>query len=190
MAGARIDVGFDDTVTRIVLGNTVRALDNPRPLLAMVREHLLRIHRQRFQDQKAPGGTPWQALSPRYLRRKKRNSNRILVLRGYLMNLLRGILDDEGLLFGTDRVYGAIHHFGGEIQHAARSQFTYFKRGRDGAAGNRFVKKSKSDFAQPATIGEHATRIPARPWLGTSREDDQDLVQLARDYLNEAMSRR
>jgi len=186
MAGARFEIGLTgDAGDR--LDNLVAALHNPRPLLVKIREYLTRSTRQRFLDQRAPDGTPWAPLSPRYRRRKQQNVDRILVLRGYLMNTLRGVIDDDGLMFGTDRIYGAIHQFGAVIQHAARSQFAYFKRNKDGSVGNRFVKKGRSNFAQGVTIGAHSTTIPARPWLGTSTEDDTYLVEMAIEYLANAV---
>ncbi len=190
MAGARIDIELNNQSVSRSLTTALEALENPRPLLANIREHLTRIHRQRFSDQRAPDGTPWAPLSPRYRKRKQQNSDKTLVLRGYLMNTLRGVLDDEGLAFGTDRPYGAVHQFGAEIEHAARSQYAYFKRNRDGSVGNQYVKKGRSDFAQGVTIGAHQTTIPARPWLGTSDEDNNDLLAMARDYLAKAVSGR
>ncbi len=186
MAGAHIEISLTgDAVDQ--LGSLVSALDNPRPLLANIREYLTRAHRQRFLDQRAPDGTPWAPLSPRYRKRKQQNADSILVLRGYLMNTLRGVIDDEALAFGTDRPYGAAQHFGAEIEHQARDATLYFKRNRDGSVGNRFVKSGKSDFSQRANIGAHSTQIPARPWLGTSEDDDNHLVDMAKDYLAKAV---
>lgn len=170
MAGAKIEITYNDRAVRRAVSAGVDALASPRPLFANIREYLLRVHRQRFQDQKAPDGTPWQALSPSYQKRKRENSDRILYLRGYLANTLRGVIDDNGLAFGTDRVYGAIHQFGGTIQHKARAS-------------------RRSNFAQDATIGKHETRTPARPWLGTSDENDNYILEMTRDYLSNAMRR-
>lgn len=188
MAGARIDIELSNQSASRSLTTALEALENPRPLLANIREYLTRIHRKRFRDQRAPDGTPWAPLSPRYRKRKKQNSDKTLVLRGYLMNTLRGVIDDDGLAFGTDRPYGAVHQFGAEIEHKARDTTLYFKRNQDGSVGRRFTKASKSDFAQGATIGAHKTVIPARPWLGTSDEDNNNLLAMTREYLASAIS--
>ncbi|WKE65065.1 phage virion morphogenesis protein [Gallaecimonas kandeliae] len=186
MAGARIEIGLTGPAGS-QLGKLIQALDDPRPLLVNVREYLQRSTTERFLKQRSPQGNPWKPLSPRYKARKKQNQDKILILRGYLMNTLRGVIDDDSLAFGTDRPYGAAMQFGATIEHAARSQQAYFKRNEDGSVGNRFVHKSKSDFAQWVTIGEHVTHIPARPWLGTSKEDDDYLVKMAQHYLSEAI---
>ena len=59
----------------------------------------------------------------------------------------------------------AVHEFGGQINKPARQQTMYFKRNKDGGVGNRFVKKSESDFAQEVAVGAHTITIPARSFM-------------------------
>lgn len=188
MAGSLIEITLDSATVTEALSHAVEALDNPRPLFANIREYLLQAHQKRFAAQTAPDGTPWEPLSPRYRAKKKYNQNRILVLRGYLKNLLRGDINDNGVTFGTDRPYGAIHQFGGTIKHQARASTLHFRQNADGSVGNRFVKKSKSNFAQDVNIGAHQVEMPARPWLGLSSEDENYLLELTQHYLEQAMS--
>ena len=54
---------------------------------------------------------PWPDLSPGYLKRKKKNRDKILVLDGWLRQLNYATSKTE-LRLGTDRVYGATHQFG------------------------------------------------------------------------------
>lgn len=102
MAGARISIEMQGNAGER-LSEMIAALDDPKPLLANIREYLIRAHMQRFTDQKSPDGTAWQALSPRYQRRKTENADKILTFRGYLKTTLRGVIDDDGMEFGTDR---------------------------------------------------------------------------------------
>ncbi len=112
------------------------------------------------------------------------------MLDGYLKNTLRYQASDEQLLFGTNRRYGAIHHYGGDIEIAARSQQAYFRQdGKSGEVGNRFVNKRQSNFAQRVTIGPYTIAIPARPWLGTSAQDNQDLIAIAVKHLSGATAK-
>lgn len=69
---------------------------------------------------------------------------------------------------GTNVEYAKIHEFGGTIKRHARSSYLYFKADREGNISNRFVKKSKSNFAQRVTYKEHEYRMPARPFLRPS----------------------
>ncbi|MCY1296327.1 phage virion morphogenesis protein [compost metagenome] len=181
MAGATLE--FDAVAALAVVNEAAAALADPKPMLRDIGEYLLIAHDRRFASQASPDGTPWKALSPAYLKRKRKNPDKILVLDGYLKNTLRYQVTDDELLFGTNRKYGAIHHFGGEIDVAARSQQAYFKQSKDGEVGNQFVSKRRSNFAQWVTIGAHKIHIPARPILGTSEEDNFALVNIAMKYL-------
>ena len=181
MAGATLE--FDNGKALTAIQAAADAMGNPEPMLRDMGEYLLIAHDARFAGQSAPDGTPWPALSPRYQRRKRKNADKILMLDGYLKNLLRYQVDGGELLFGSDRPYAAIQHFGGEIQIAARSQQAYFQRGRDGEVGNRFVAKRRSNFAQWVTMGPYTIRIPARPFLGTSEQDDDELLAIAQRHL-------
>lgn len=182
MAGVTLE--FDAAGALAAINEAAQAMGNPQAMFRDMGEYLLRAHARRFASQTAPDGTPWQALSPRYQRRKKKNQDKILVLDGHLMNTLRYQASNDELLFGTNRKYGAIHHFGGDIEIAARSQQAYFRQdGRSGEVGNRFVSRQKSNFAQQVTIGGYKITIPARPFLGTSDDDNYALVNIAMKYL-------
>lgn len=182
MAGATLE--FDGVGALAVINEAAAAVSNPQPMLRDMGEYLLIAHDRRFASQTSPDGTPWQALSPAYLKRKKKNQDKILVLDGFLKNTLRYQVSDNQLLFGTNRIYGAMHHFGGSIDVAARSQQAYFRQdGKSGEVGNLFVNKRKSNFSQWVTIGAYTIQIPARPWLGTSDDDNYALANIAMKYL-------
>ncbi len=181
MAGATLE--FDAAGALAVINEAAQAMGRPEPLLRDIGEYLLIAHDQRFASQTSPDGTPWQALSPAYQRRKRKNQDKILVLDGYLKNTLRYQVSNDELLFGTNRQYAAIHHFGGTIDFAARSQQTYFRQGKNGEVGNLFVNKHKSNFAQWVTIGAYQIRIPARPFLGVSDSDGYAIAGVAMRYL-------
>jgi phage gpG-like protein len=145
---------------------------------------LLRSTRNRFNEQATPDGTPWQELSPAYKKRKQKNKDKILTLNSYLRGVgLRYQLDGADVLMGSNRPYAAIHQFGGQIAIAARSQYAFFHQAPDGSVGNLFVKKKKSNFTQRVTIGAHVIHMPARPFLGLSLTDEEELVQLGQDHI-------
>lgn len=182
MAGATLE--FDSQAVLAAINEAAEAMGNPDPMLRDMGEYLMIAHDARFASQTAPDGTPWQALSPRYQRSKKKNQDKILRLDGYLANTLRYQVGGGELVFGSNRPYAAIQHFGGEIQMAARSQQAYFRQdGKTGEVGNRFTSKRKSNFAQWVSMGPYTIRIPSRPFLGTSEADDYALVQIALKYI-------
>ena len=75
-------------------------------------EYLLQTHQQRFVDQQAPDGTPWEPLSSTTLARKHR-TDRILTEEGTLADTLHYQLNGNGLAFGSNQEYAAMQHFGG-----------------------------------------------------------------------------
>lgn len=155
-------------------------------------EHLLRSTRQRAAQEIDAEGNPWVALSPRYLRRKQKRRPGAPKLKHdnhMLGDQLSHQVVGNTVLVGTSAKYGAIHQFGGTIQRKARDVSLYYYHYRDGRVGNRFVKKGRSNFAQTAHIGEHSFHIPARPFLGVSREDESEILQLAREHLERVLTR-
>jgi len=180
VAGAILEVAFDASVVWRELELLIERLGSLRTPLNDIAEYLHMSTDARARRQVAPDGTPWAPLSPRTLARKK--GNKILRESGALLDTLRHQVTDDGLDFGTDRPYGAIHQDGGKIEHAARSQQVYFKE-KGGVVGNRFVKKSKSNFAQWVTHGARSVEMPARPYLGLSSEDEAEILEIVSDYL-------
>lgn len=185
MAGATLTFDYQDALNTLL--RTQAALADPAPLLADMGEKLLEFHQQRFRAQESPDGTPWQSLSACYQKRKRRNQDKVLTLDGHLRNTLRWQINANELLFGTDRIYGAVHQFGATIEIAARSQQAYYRQKKNGEIDNRFVRRSKSNFSQWHTIPAHQVSIPARPWLGVSAEQGERLVELARNYLQRSL---
>lgn len=186
MTGATLNVEFDSAALQSALGKLKIALDNIDPALRDMGEHLMLSHRLRFADQTAPDGTPWAPLSPAYKKQKKKNKNKILFLDGYLQNTLRYQLRDGELLFGSNRKYAALMQFGGVVQRKARKQDVYFKQNADGSVGNKFVKKKNSNFAQTINVGAHSANYTARPFLGVSESDSQQLVNIVLKHLKRA----
>lgn len=184
MAGVKVVITSDVAQK---LGALMQGVEHPAELFGQINEYLLRSTRARFKTQSSPSGVAWAPLSPAYQKQKRRNSNRVLTLNGYLQGTLRGQHSDQGLTFGSDRVYAAIQQLGGTIKRKASTRDLYFKQNRDGSVGNRFVKKGKSNFAQTASVGAHEIKIPARPFLGTNKKDEQHIVKLAQRFLKKAL---
>lgn len=186
MAGITLSFNAQEALSRLWDAQT--GMMQPAPLLRSMGERLLEFHQLRFQQQKSPDGIGWASLKPRYQSRKRRNSDKILTRDGNLRNTLRWQVNTDELLFGTNRVYGAIHHFGGTIEIAARSQQAYYRQKKSGGIDNQFVRKNKSNFSQWHTIPAYTISIPARPWLGVSKAEGVTLIDMAKNYLQRAFS--
>jgi phage virion morphogenesis protein len=112
---AKIDIDGDKELLD-ALNEFISRAQNLKPFFADIGEQLLVTHRERWDRQEAPDGTPWSPLSPQYLqserKKKSRGRNKTLVLDGYLRGGLRYRANNSGLIFGTDSVYATTHQFG------------------------------------------------------------------------------
>lgn len=113
MAGMRLDYEIDDARVKRALGELIERGRDAQAAFAAIGEDLDRSHRDRFDQQVSPDGQPWAPLSDAYRERKPRRQDEILVLNGHLRDTLRYDAGPDYLEFGTDRVYGAMMHFGG-----------------------------------------------------------------------------
>ncbi|ULU26601.1 phage virion morphogenesis protein [Dyella terrae] len=182
MSGAQIE--FNGRAAMVAIQGVANALDNTEPLMRSIGEYLLIAHNERWDAKASPDGVPWASLSPRYARRKEkaRPGAPLLVYDNLLRGTLRYQVQGNELAFGTDRPYGAIQQFGGSISIAARSQQAYFHATKD-EVQPLFVSKRKSNFAQWVTLPAYEITIPARPWLGVSQTDSDEILAMTQEYL-------
>jgi len=158
MAGVTLELEHRRVLA--ALRTTAAALAAPAPLLRDIAGYLLRAKEIRVRTQRAPDATPWQPLSPRYIRREHRSVDKTLPLRAY------------------------------PRRYETRTAEPYFREVRDGLIGNRFVKKRNSNFAQRVHIGADSVRLPARPWLGVADSDANVILEITRRHLRNAANRR
>ena len=167
MSGAFIKVTVMDQALREAMAK-LAARDNGlvESSLKNIGEYLVQATRRRFDTGTAPDGSRWAPLNPAYAATKK--GSKILVgagMRGGLEGSVVWQLAGTTLTVGTNKVYGAIHQFGGAI------------RPRNGNALV-FRLGGKLVHAQKVTI-------PARPWLGIADEDRTEMTAIVRDHVNE-----
>lgn len=192
MAGTRIELDLAHDQASTTLRRAAEALDTQGRalLLSDIGEYLLRSTRDRAAAQVSPEGTRWAALSPRYARRKerKRPGTPILKFDNHMLgDQLSKQIESDTLYVGTNAPYGAIMHFGGKIHIAARSQQAYFHHSM-GEVSPQFVEKRKANFAQWVTLPAYDIRVPARPWLGISDQDANEIAQITQDHLQAVLS--
>lgn len=175
------DTGVHDEIARLI-----RRFDNPQPALRAIGEILVEFTKERFARSSDPYGTPWAPNAETTLRAALARHSKHRTKSGQPSALGQRFLAGKKPLIGESKslstqihyrllpgtvevrssmVYAAIHQFGGTIHMPARSQLAYFRQDKDGTVGNRFVHKSRSNFAQWVTRGEHTITIPARPFF-------------------------
>lgn len=161
-------------------------MDNRRPFFEQVGEHLMTSTGRRFALDTAPDGTKWAPLKPGTIKsRIRRGKSPAGILRDH--GLLRGSISAESsnddVRIGSPSPYAAIHQLGGTIDMPARQQTLYLKRNRKGEIGRRFVSKKAANHTETVQRSAHKLTITARPFLGISAADQQDILDMAGDWL-------
>lgn len=124
MAGASVTVTVDDRAFREDLALLKKRSSNLQPAFDEIGASLLTSTQQRFEEEKDPEGEPWQKLSESYQksvvsRSKKgkkvhlRGGDHILREQGNLFRSITYLATAENAAIGTNRIYAAIHQFGG-----------------------------------------------------------------------------
>ena len=181
MAGTRLTIDKAE-LERLSALMAEQAARDTSGLMRRLGEYLLESTQRRFKDQVKPNGEKWKELDERYARRKKRNKDKVLTLRGYLRSYIHyQIPDAQTVEVGSNQKYAAIHQFGGEIDKPERQAAVRYRSvaGRVLFAG----KKHKRATERAVTIPVHFVKIPARPFLGLSAEDDRKIQRIIRDWL-------
>lgn len=112
MSGFDFKMEWDDRDFQRACAQLIGRGQRLRPLMLDLGEMLLDSTRQRFATKTAPDGSAWKPLKPSTLKRKKGRGS-LLVLDGYLRDLMRAEADDESVEVGSAQVYAALHQFGG-----------------------------------------------------------------------------
>ncbi|MEN9848742.1 MAG: hypothetical protein RL368_1482 [Pseudomonadota bacterium] len=164
MSGSSIDVIIDDKAVSDYLKKLEEKIGNLHVSLADIGESLLLSHEDRWDKQVSPDGQAWLPLSALTQELKPKNKDKILVLNGYLKNLQYQVTDKK-LTLGTDKEYAAIHQFGGTIEPKKGTSLKISGKGK-----NVFVK---------------SVTIPARPFLGISHDDEDNIIGILKQYFTD-----
>lgn len=160
-------------------------VNHPGELTSAFAAHLLYSTQRRFETETAPNGEKWKPLAKRTTLKKVRGGVRgtanILRVTPRLYPSIVAHSDATSAEVGSNVEYARIHQLGGEIIHFARSQRASFKKVRKKWS---FVKRGrKGAIEKNITIGEHTIQIPARPYLGFSKDDEAALISIGEDWL-------
>ncbi|MBE2896746.1 phage virion morphogenesis protein [Pasteurellaceae bacterium HPA106] len=154
-----IKIELDDHHVSEKLKHIVVQLKRPRKLYGVLGEQLKKIHNNRFKQEKSPDGEKWQPLSP--LTRQVKGNDHILKDSHQLRNTLAYNYSDQGVEFGSALKYARLHQFGGTI----------------------VPKKAKRLRLGKSSVYAKKVTIPARPWLGISKQDEPLLLRKAHRVL-------
>lgn len=149
--------GFDKA-----LGKAAHKLGNTRALMESVGEALVSGTLKRFQDEEDPTGTKWPKS-----KRAAKEGGQTLTNIGTLRKSIDKIATSDKVMVGSNLPYARIHQKGGTVK-PKKGKYLKFK-GLDG----------KDVFVKEVTI-------PARPYLGVSKEDMEEVRETVADFLKGA----
>lgn len=145
------------------LNEAAAKISNTRPLMG----EMARIMRNAVMDNfEAQGRPSWKP-------RQSGGNHALLQQSGRLRNSITPSHSANEAVVGTNVVYAAIHHFGGQTSpHIIRP-----KNGKALKFGGRFAKQ----------VNHPGSKIPARPFMSLQPEDEQMLADAVADYLDAAI---
>ena len=150
-----------------ILGRAAHAWGDPVPILRAIGTGLAANTRNRFDRGVAPDGAPWAELSPAYAPMKKGPG--ILRESGDLQGSITFDVDGNVLSVGTNKIYGAIHQFGGTIRPRSAKVLVF-----------------RLAFG---VVKARKVAIPPRPFLGIGPEDEDTILDVAEVFMARALAR-
>ncbi|MEC4804747.1 MAG: phage virion morphogenesis protein [Jaaginema sp. PMC 1079.18] len=108
-------VSVDNRDVQAALSRLSSHTTNLQPAFKNIGEYLVLRTQERFDDQQDPKGQRWQPLKASTLARKTRLRKILKILQqdGDLRTSIAYQATNRDVSIGTNRVYGAIHQFGG-----------------------------------------------------------------------------
>lgn len=184
MAG--VSYTLDAALALDALGRLERAATNPVGAYHALGAHFVFSTQRNIELERSPDGAPWPPLSPRTAEKRvgrgRRGHGHMLRVTARLYKSVSYSVLADGVEWGTNLADGRIHQLGGVIDMPARQGSITLKNIR--SRGNRFVRPgTKKADSRVVSIRAHQVRIPARPYLGISAQDREDVPEIVADFL-------
>ncbi len=182
MAAEGVTIRVIDAEVLAALARIDRVADDPSTIMSAIAAYMVTATQRHIETERGPEGK-WPALSPRTAakrigRRRRGTANMLRVSAS--SGLYATITGDSGVDFaavGSNKVYAAIHQFGGKIDMPARQQEVHLARTK---GRTRFVKASaKRKETRRVQVGAHSITIPARPYLYLDDTDRAEILEIA-----------
>ncbi len=164
-----ITATFDISHALPGLRSAAAGLAHSAPLLRQIGVYLVHSTHERFNAGTDPQGSPWKPLLPAYAAVK--TGTGILIGSGMSGGLQGSITFDTGVdsvVWGSNKIYAAVHQFGAVIRPTKAKALRF--------------------FLGPTLVIARQVTIPARPYLGLSAADDEEIAELAGRYLNKLLA--
>jgi phage gpG-like protein len=181
MTGAAFTFNFDDGPVIAGLDRLQAALEENAGLLRIIGAYGRDSTVRRMESQTAPDGTPWTPLNPAYAAIKPAGYD-ILYLHGDLRNSQTFRAGVGEVSWGSPMVYAAAQQFGAVIVPKNAKALSFVLGDTFGAGAGKLYGLTQGVLVQVKSV-----TIPARPYLGLSAEDREEITLLAEEYLMRQM---
>ena len=138
-----------------------------RGILNAMAESVRTSTTDRFNEQTDPDGKKWKP-SVRVLT----DGGKTLTQTGQLRNSINTKVTDDGFVVGTNDIRAATHQFGDRRTIRPKNKKVL-----------RFVVGGREYFTKKADV-----TIPARPFLGINKSDEEELIGTLEDYFEEQIN--
>jgi len=165
--------GIDDL--NRTLGQMLEKASNMKPALQVIAVKQTSSFQQNFIE----GGRPesWKVS-----KRVAKHGGQTLLISGRLMrSLLTPQVTNEGITFGSNLPYAAIHQYGGEINMPARSGLFLRDRITRGTRKGKFRKGTEA--GRGSTRKGYTITMPARPSIVFQPQDIEDAGKILLGHL-------
>ncbi len=161
-----VTLNIDDAEVRAAFSRMLAAGRNPRPALASIGRYGVSSTRLRFRNQAGPDGTPWPKSS-----RVLKHGGQTLRLTGRLRNSITSVVGNSEVSWGTNVAYGPAQQFG--LDDPAQRVGSHAR-----LVLQAFGKKLRFGVWSRVAAFARRMKIPARPFLGISPTDQQQILSL------------
>lgn len=154
MSALSLHFQIKDKVVKRAFNKLVKAAEDTAPLMRGIATILENSTRERFATETDPDSEEWEPSL-----RVKLFGGKTLTQDGHLGDSISSTYDATSAVVGSNRIYAAIHQFGGFIQAKTAKGLAF-------------------EFAGPGTDTHVVVQnvfIPARPYLGVSDLDAGDV---------------
>jgi phage virion morphogenesis protein len=135
----------------------IEKIKNPNPLMAAIGETLVSSTKERMNRGESPDGTPMKPVQ---------RGGVPLMDSGLLRRSITYNAGTADVTIGTNLKYARIHQLGGTIEPKTKKALAFKIKNKE---GNAVVKK---------------VTIPARPYLGISKDDIEEIKEMIRLYMS------
>lgn len=180
MTGAMITVTIEDTEVRKLLSDIMGRMHNKKPAMGIIGNIVRNSIHKNFEAGGRPA--PWKPSQ-----RAEKTGDKTLIKTKQLFNSFTINAEQDRVEIGTNKIYAAIQHFGGDINHPARERTMFFKKYKRGERKGltRFSKESKAGFGMKVPGRAYTIHITARPFMMVQDEDWPKMTQSLGKFLVE-----